>query len=182
MKLRSKRENEEELLVSLEEIKDILDYYMKSKNLESRAEAIKELVKMGYKYWTLEKSYGENINDREVWDTTYRLLKVEGRYLYYRLRLREVMEEMRRLTLILSSIMSELEICYKLLRDLDPNFKVDEEKLRRNKENVERYVDEYVTSLKRDLNEKRYEAEDDLLEEMERLLEKYKKKLSSEVK
>ena len=181
MKLRSRRDNGSELSVPLDDIEDILDYYMKSRKLESKAEAIKELVKMGYKYWTLEKSYGDNMNDREVWDTTYRLLKVEGRYLYYRLRLREVMEEMRRLSLILSSMMSELEICYKLLKELNPEFKVDEEKLRRNKENVERYVDEYVTALKRDLNEKRYEAEEDLLKELEDLLTRYKKKFSSEV-
>jgi len=159
-------------------VKDIIDSYMREKGIKDENIAIKELIEKGYRYWSLEKTY-QNVSEREIWDIRYKLLKVEGRYLYYRLRLKETIDEMKRLVLMLSSVMSELELCYRPMKERDPSAKLDEDKLREEKKSVENYVHRYIASLREDVERAAVDNELDILAEMEDLMRRYRKEFRS---
>ena len=88
---------------------------MHSKNIDNknRERAVRDLLIKGYWYWLLEKKYGkERVGSREAWDKTYSCLKVESGYLYYRLRLSDVIEELRSLLFIFSGFLSASREAY----------------------------------------------------------------------
>jgi len=77
----------------------------------SQEDALRDLVAKGLRYYELEKAYGKRVSDREVWDRRFYFMKVEAGYLRYKLRLREVVEDIRRVLMVLSSTVSELQTC-----------------------------------------------------------------------
>lgn len=159
-------------------VKEILENYMSSGEISDKSKAARDLIIKGYWYWLLEKKYGvEGAKSLEAWDRTYSCLKVESGYLYYRLRLSDVIEELRNLLFIFSGLLSDLSTCYRELRRRDPNVKVNEGKIREYKEKLDRYMSEYVLSLRRELETRKYvENEQSFLNELEDIIKRYRER------
>ncbi len=159
-------------------VKEILENYMSSEEETDKSKAAKDLLIKGYWYWLLEKKYGEEgARSREAWDKTYSCLKVESGYLYYRLRLSDVIEELRNLLFIFSGLLSDLSTCYRELKKRDPNVKVDESRVSRYREKLNRYMNEYVLSLRREIETRKYvEDEQSFLKELEDIIKRYREK------
>lgn len=138
-------------------------------------EAMEELIYKGYKYYQLEKLYDKDVNDRKVWDRRYYFLTVEGRYLHYKLRVRELIEELKNQTLQLLSILSQLESCYK--RYLPEGEVRDKEikRVKKMKESVKQYADKYLFSSRDGSAEDVYVDDMELIKSIEKALSKYKK-------
>ncbi len=165
-------------------IQEILENYMHSENIDNknREKAVRDLLIKGYWYWLLEKKYGkERVDSREAWDKTYSCLKVESGYLYYRLRLSDVIEELRSLLFIFSGLLSDLTTCYHELKRRDPNVKVDESRVKEYKEKLDKYMNEYVLSLRRELETRKYvEDEQSFLNELEDIIRRYRERFCRE--
>jgi hypothetical protein len=138
-------------------------------------DAIVELLRKGYEYYELEKMYDKNIHNREVWDRRFYFLKIESAYLYYRLRLRDIYEEMKSLAMTLSSVVSMLDLTLQRYNINDKNMA---EYLKEMHGLVTYYLDNYVFISKK---EQTPEINDiDVIHSIEETLEKYKKILKEQ--
>ncbi len=153
---------------------------MYSEQVSDKPNAVRSLLVKGYWYWLLEKKYGkEGVDSREVWDKTYNCLKIESGYLYYRLRLSDIIEELRNLLFIFSGLLSDLSTCYNELKKRDPRTRIDEHKIEEYKDKLNKYMEEYVFSLRRELETRKYiEDEEKFLEELEGLIHRYRKRFN----
>ncbi len=164
-------------------LRELIDNYMANEGLEDLEESIRNLISKGYWYWILEKKYGHSrINNQEIWDRAYDYLRVESGYLYYRLRLRDVIEEMRKLIIILSSVLSDLKTCYGMLKSSGySNISVGEDKIKEYQDFLRNYMENYVLALRRELDEKKYvEDEESFLNDIVELVKRYRKKMLEE--
>ncbi len=181
LKLFKRKNRNKQVCIELDEhLRELIDNYMVSEGLNSLEESVKNLVSKGYWYWILEKKYGRNrIDSVEVWGRAYDCLRIESGYLYYRLRLRDVIEEMRKLIMILSSVLSDLKTCYNVLKNSGyENISSSEKKIKEYQDFLKNYMENYVLALRRELDEKKYvEDEESLLNDIVDLVEKYRRKM-----
>ncbi len=161
------------------ELRKILEYFMESEGVSSTSEAVTRLVKMGYKYWNMRSQYGDDLSDRELWDIRFRLLKLESGYLHYKLMLRDALEQLRTLTMNLSSALSQLNTCLARLKDADPNANVDLEDAERYKRVLEEYSKRFIFSAKEEIESGQCGgiSDEEIIRDIENLLHLYKEKL-----
>jgi len=139
-------------------------------------EAVADLLRKGYEYADLEKRYGRGVHDREVWDRRYYFLKVESAYLYYRLRLRDLYEEVRTLAMNMSSLVSALE---HVVRRCGLEDRTMDEYLSRMRSVAKHYIDSYVLSPK-ELQDTPEVSDAEVVRSIEEVLERYKQVLLQE--
>ncbi len=161
-----------------DELSGMLKYFMESESLSSPSEAIAKLAKMGYRYWNMRSQYGDNLSDRELWDIRFRLLKLESGYLHYKLMLRDALEQLRTLTMNLSSVLSQLNACLARLKDVDPSVNVDLEDADRYKRVLEEYSRKFIFSAKEEIESGQCGgvSDEEIIEDIENLLRMYKEK------
>ena len=167
-----KYEKEIKLYLS-SDILEIIGDYANKNEIEFNQSAI-ELIDKGYKYHQLEKLYNKDVNDREVWDKRYYFLIVESRYIHYKLKTRELYEELRNQTLQLASLLSRLEYCY---QNYIPNQEISEEELKNIREmrkSLESYADKYLFANKDKLLKDEYIDDYEVIKSIEKILSKYK--------
>jgi len=164
-----------------EEAARLVEKYAIRKNLDLN-KALTELVEKGYQQYRLEETYGEGINNRELWDRRFYYLKIESGYLYYRLRLSEVVEEMKNLILIMSGLIGDLESCYKTCLGRSRLVLEEEEKLRNLRETLNRYFDRYINVVREELGKKKYVDDREVIKSIEETIRKYKEEFRLEGK
>jgi len=162
------------------ELSGMLKYFMESEDISSPSEAIARLVKMGYRYWNMRSQYGDDLSDRELWDIRFRLLKLESGYLHYKLMLRDALEQLRTLTMNLSSALSQLNTCLARLKDVDPNANVDLEDAKRYKRVLEEYSRKFIFSAKEEIDSGQCGgvSDEEIIKDIENLLRLYKEKFN----
>ncbi len=131
-------------------------------------EALCELVRKGLRYAELESLYGRNVAAREVWDRRFYFMKVEACYLRYKLRLREVVEDMRRVLMVMSSLVSELG-----------SLGGDVEGLRSL---VKHYMDKYLFSNRDALQVEEDVSDEEVLRSIKEAVARYEEALHSETR
>ena len=163
------------------ELSGMLKYFMESEDISSPSEAITKLVKMGYRYWNMRSQYGDDLSDRELWDIRFRLLKLESGYLHYKLMLRDALEQLRTLTMNLSSALSQLNTCLARLKDVDPNANVDLEDAEKYKRVLEEYSREFIFSAREEIESGQCGgvSDEEIIKDIENLLRIYKEKFST---
>ncbi|MCE4617858.1 MAG: hypothetical protein F7C82_05775 [Desulfurococcales archaeon] len=173
MRLLKRGKAEAEVSIHLDDdINNLLQYYMMSTKNEDLENTIKDLIRKGYNYWLLEKKYGDKIDSLEVWDRNLQCMKIESGFLYYRMRVREVIEELKNAILILSGVLADLESCYKMCNARN----IDIDKIRRYRGELSRYMNDYIKPLKEEVNSNDDISVEKILENVEKILEMYKGK------
>ena len=124
---------------------DSLRRYAEKKGI-SIVDALRDLVKKGYRYHELELMYGDPSTHREVWDNRWYYFRVEAAYLNCRLRLRDVINDLRGLAMTFSSTVAELETMYKRCGLLNENARAHLDRLRGF---VNYYMETYIHSYRR---------------------------------
>ncbi len=137
-------------------------------------DALRELVLKGKKFEEMEKKYG-SIDRREVWDNRFYYLRVEAGYLYYRLRVRELIDELKSLIMIASSLAAELDTCYSKRENVNTVDPKRSEWLREIRDKLEEYIHTYILLDEKELEEKRYAEEEEILDSIENTLEEYRR-------
>ncbi len=148
----------------------------------SLEQALRELVKKGYRYHELETMYGDPSSHREVWDKRWYYFRVEAAYLNCRLRLRDVINDLRGLAMTFSSTVAELETMYKRCGMLNENAKAHLERLRGF---VDYYMETYIHSYRRYVESTSGEesdepSEEEVIENVKEALKKYEKLLTKQ--
>ncbi|MCE4600938.1 MAG: hypothetical protein F7C38_05170 [Desulfurococcales archaeon] len=156
-----------------DELRGLVGYFMKSTGVNSIDEAVRALVRRGYDYWLLERKYGGDVDSMRVWDAGFKCMELEAGFLYYRMRVREVIEELKNAVLILSGVLADLEACY---RECGAGG-VDLDRISGYRAELSRYMDEYIKPLRDDVEEGKYVDEAEIVRHVEELVEKYKEKL-----
>ncbi len=158
-----------------ENLKKIINYYMIKRNL-SFNDAVNELIEKGYNYWLLEQKYKDKVNSEEVWNSSYRILRIEAGFLYYRLRTRELVEELKNIVFILSGVIADLESCYETLKKYE-KIRINIDKIKRYRDELNKYLKSYVFSNYRELEEAESRYIDnwgEFITELEKLIKKAK--------
>jgi len=158
-----------------EDIYQLVVNYSVSNNIGIE-EAIIELLRKGYEYSDLEKKYDKYTHDREVWDRRYYFLKVETAYVYYRLKLRDLYEEIKSLTMTLSSVVSTLEHALQRYSITDEHMT---EYLNKVHEIVKHYLDSYVLTSRKEENAPEV-SDAEVIRSIEETLDRYKKLIGKE--
>jgi len=158
-----------------EGLRERIEYYMRETGIDGIDEAVGSLVEKGYKYWLMENSYKDKIGERVNWDPVYWSMKLASAYAYYKLRLRDAVEEMKKLTMALGGVLGELRLCYEKPETVkgDTAYK---EKIELYRRQLEAYVEKFITSLRVDLDgpDNYVEDEEEFLRELEELVKKYR--------
>ncbi len=172
----------ESLLQSIlgDEYEQLRRYAEKSET--SLDQALRELVKKGYRYHELETMYGDPSTHREVWDKRWYYFRVEAAYLNCRLRLRDVINDLRGLAMTFSSTVAELETMYKRCSMLNENAKAHLERLRGF---VDYYMETYIHSYRRYVESTSSEdgdepSEEEVIESVREALKKYERLLTKQ--
>jgi len=154
----------------------LVKYYMTSEKINDLNVAVNELIKKGYSYWLLEKKYGKRgVEDPKVWSQSFWNIKASAGFVYYRLRLKDAVDEIKRLSITLSSLLADLKDCYERSDFKDKEHFV--EKLERYRVIIEDYLNRFVFDLKKDIEDasKNYvEDEEEFVEWIEENLKRYK--------
>jgi len=146
-----------------------------SKNNITEYDALIELTEKGFHYYELEKIYDKDVHDREVWDKRFYYLELESRYLHYKLRLKEVIEELESLVLTLSRLVNSLETCYRKAIGDPKRLKSELNGLNKIKSLLQYYLDTYVIGVKKDLKEGFGKSDEYVLKSVIETVERYKK-------
>jgi len=154
--------------------KRLIEEYSSRNNI-GKYDALIELIQKGFQYYELEKLYGKDVHDKEVWDKRFYYLEIESRYLHYKLRLKEVIEKLKSLVLTLSKVVNRLEFCYKkFLSDQDViNSELNE--LNNVKSLLQYYLNSYVIEVKKDIRESFGKNDEYVLKSILETVDKYKK-------
>ncbi len=147
----------------------MMDYHV------DRDEALRKLLEMGARYYSLSKTYGEAVDRRELWDRRFYYMNVEAGYLYYRYRLGEVINDFEHVLRLLSTLVGELENCYKKCEDM--SIEKAMEKVREFQENVIKYFNEYIEEARKDLNQEKYVSDKEVLKSIKAIIRKYEETL-----
>ncbi len=169
---RRKERGDEVLLRVPQEVLPLIRDYAEKKNM-SIEDALHDLIVKGYRYYQLETMYDKHVSDREVWDRRFYFLKIEAGYLYYRMRLRDAIEDLRSLAMILSGTISSLEMCYKRCLQSVDGGSLNE--IKRLRQIAEYYLQTYVLNLSRELEEKKYANDEEILHSIEETVAKYRR-------
>ncbi len=138
-------------------------------------EAVARLIEKGLRFYELEKKGEAGL--REVWDRRHYFWSIEAGYLYYRLRLREVLEELKSLAMVLTGVVGMARSCFEscgLHGGLDD--------LKAYEEAAKRVVEEYVVSTRREIEEKKYASDLEVLKSVLEYAERYARELGVKVK
>ncbi len=158
------------------ETANLVDYFMKSEKIEDINDAIVKLIKKGYSYWLLERKYGERLEENsKIWSKEYWNLKTSSGFVYYRLRLKDAVDEIKRLAITMSSLLADLEDCYQRSGYVGKEEFV--ERLRKYRITIEDYLNRFIFDLKKDIEQtsKNYvENEEEFVEWVEENLKRYK--------
>ncbi len=159
------------------EVSQLVEEYASSKGIDF-AKAVEELIKKGYRYAQLERMYGKSVHDREIWDKRFYYLKVEAGYLYYRLRFRDLLEELRSMAMILMGTVRSLELCYQRYAPKTESISQELKELEKLKRIAKYYTEEYVLSGMKELEERRYADDREVIESIEETLKRYKEAMN----
>jgi len=159
------------------EVSQLVEEYASSKGIDFNR-ALEELVRKGYRYAQLEKMYGKSVHDREIWDKRFYYLKVEAGYLYYRLRFRDLLEELRSMAMILMGTVRSLELCYQRYAPKTESIEQELKELEKLKRIAQHYTEEYVLSGRKELEERKYADDEEVLRSIEETVKRYRKMLS----
>ncbi len=155
---------------------ELVKYYMRAEKIDNIDLAISNLIKKGYEYWLLEKKYGsEAPKDPKVWSESYWNLRASSGFVYYRLRLKDAIEEIKRLSITMSSILADLRDCYER-SDLKGK-KEFVKKLAEYKKTIEEYLNRFIFDLKKDVEDKAenyVDNEEEFIEWVENNIKRYK--------
>ncbi len=158
-----------------DETAKLIEYFMRTEKLDDINNTIIQLIKKGYSYWLLERKYGKNLEEHKVWSKEYWNLKTSSGFVYYRLRLKDAIDEIKRLAITMSSLLADLEDCYKRSGYTKKDYFV--EKLRKYRITIEDYLNRFIFDLKKDIEQtsKNYvENEEEFIEWVEENLQRYK--------
>ncbi|NPA96677.1 MAG: hypothetical protein GXO32_03645 [Crenarchaeota archaeon] len=158
------------------EISQLVEEYASNRGIDF-AKALEELIRKGYRYAQLERMYGKSMHDREVWDKRFYYLKVEAGYLYYRLRFRDLLEELRSMAMILMGTVRSLELCYQRYAPKTESVLQELKELEKLKRIAKHYTEQYVLSGRKELEEKKYADDEEVLKSIEETVKRYKKVL-----
>ncbi len=161
-------------LLGDELLKEVNEYAgRKGVNIE---DALRDLIKKGIRYAELERVYGKDVTDREVWDKRFYYLKVESAYLHCRLRVGELVEELRRFIIRYSGLAAALEICYERYAPKSERLEKELEELRRARKIADEYLDKYVLGRVGDEGlEGGGVSDEEVIKSIEEGLKRYKK-------
>ncbi len=171
IKIFSKKAKDREELP--ENIQELIKQYAERNNIDY-LQALKELVQKGLRYDELERQYGKDVDSRELWDKRFYYLKIESGYLYYRLRLKEVIDELKTLAIRFAGVLGSLETCYKQCMSSEA-LELELKKLAELKEFIRYYLDTYVITVNKELEEKKYADDEEIIRFVEEAVRKYKK-------
>jgi hypothetical protein len=175
MRLPLKRGERGRTLELGEEAYRLLEYYMKVEGIDDPSEAASRLLVEGYNSWRARQSRGSRESGGGPWDSLDWCMRVAAGYAYYRLRLSDAIEELRRLTLTLSGVLGDLRLCYEHPEKLRVQRVPAAEKIRRYEEELKRYIGEFIESLRRDIDSgERYARDEDVLEALEAIVKEYR--------
>jgi len=176
-----KKGSEDKVLekVLSEDALEIVRAYAREREVDLK-KALEDLIRKGYRYSQLEKMYGKSLHDREVWDKRYYYLKIEAGYLYYRMRFRDALEELRSMAMILMGTVRSLELCYQRYAPKSEAVQKELEELEKLKKLAQYYTQNYVLAGRRELEEKKYAEDEDVIKSIEETLERYKEMLKRE--
>ncbi len=156
--------------------KEMLDYYMKTVGEANMEKAVIDLLEKGYRYWLLERNYGEeSIGDRVNWDPVYWSMKLASGFAFYKIRLRDAVEELKKLTMSLSGVLGDLKLCYEHPEAVRGN-KDFTRKIEEYQREVNMYVEKFITALREDIDsaDRYVEDEEKFLDELEELIKQYR--------
>ncbi len=153
------------------EVEELVERMVMKEHID-REEAVRRILVMGVRYYYLKKTYGEHVDSRELWDRRYYYANVEAGYLYYRMRLGEVIRDFKDVIRTMSSILGELEACYKASGPILGE-KGLERRIREYREIVVKYFKEYLFNAERELEEERYVSDKDVIKSLQEILKKY---------
>ncbi|BEP17416.1 hypothetical protein PYJP_07680 [Pyrofollis japonicus] len=175
----SQKEVEKTLSELLGDLYSYVERYAKKKNMRI-VDALRELVNKGYRYHELEEMYGDPSRHREIWDKRWYYFRVEAAYLNCRLRLRDVINDLRALALSFSSTVSELETMYRRCALTNENAKAHLDRLR---DLVNYYMDTYIHSYRKYEDTGSHDSDEpserEVIESVEKILEEYRKRMRS---
>ncbi len=140
-------------------------------------DALRDLVRKGIRYVELEDMYGKYVTDREVWDRRFYYLKVESAYLHCRLRVKELVEELRRFIIRYSGLAAALEICYERYAPKNERLLKELEELRRARRIADNYLDKYVLGGREEGDEEGELSDEEVIKSVEEGLRRYKEVL-----
>ncbi len=177
---RNRSDIRDQLCIPLDNrLKELLKYYLNSKPEIGEDKALRELLEKGYRYWLLERNYGKDkISDRENWDPVYWSMKLASGFAFYKIRLRDAIEELKKLAMSLSGVLGDLKLCYEKPDAVrrDPSFA---RRIEEYQKEVNAYVEKFITALRKDVDssEKYVGDEEEFLNELESLIADYRKLL-----
>jgi hypothetical protein len=145
----------------------------------SEKEVVNQLITDGLKYRELKRKYSV-IDTRDVWDNRFYYLKIEAGYLYYRLRVKELLDEIKSLSMMATGIAKELELCYNMLESCGKDLEERKDNLKELQKGLKKYVEEYVLPDEIELEEKRYADDKTVIESIKKILETYEKVIEDE--
>ncbi len=151
---------------------NIINRYSRENDIDFNS-SVEELIAKGYEYHKMESYYKKNIRDREVWDKRFYFLTVESRYLYYKLKVRELYEELKTQTLQLSSILSQLEYCYQRYMKNNENAREELEKIREMRKSLDKYADKYLLINRKSSSQDEYIDDDEVISSIKETLARY---------
>jgi high-affinity Fe2+/Pb2+ permease len=161
-----------------DETKNMLEYFMMTEGISDIREAIRLLLRKGYDYWLLEKKYSKDlIESGKIWDQSYFNLRASSGFVYYRLRLKDAIDEIKRLSITMSSLLADLESCYKEAKGLSINKKEVIDKIEKYRATIEDYLNRFIFSLREDVEDKSknyIENEKEFINWIEENLKRYK--------
>jgi len=158
-----------------EEVFESLERYARDRGLRVE-DALKELVLKGVRYAELERMYGKDVADREVWDKRFYYLKIESAYIHCRLRVKELAEELRSFIMRYAGVVAALEICYERYAPKNERIAAELEELRKARKIADEYLDKYVLGkgVKDIALEGEAVSDEDVIKSIEEGLRKYR--------
>ncbi len=153
----------------------LVRYFAESEGI-GVVDAVRALVSKGYSYLVMERRFGKEVSSRAAWDLRFRLLRIEAGYAHYRYRLREAVEELRRMTIEMSGLLAQLRLCSRRLKECCGEG-LDEGVISEKERMLRAYMKEYIERFREDLDrgEDEYITDSELLDEIEELVKRYRR-------
>ena len=147
-------------------------------------DALRELIAKGVRYAELEKAYGKDVADREVWDRRFYYLKVESAYIHCRLRVKELVEELKSFIMRYAGVVAALEMCYERYAPKNERVEAELRELRNARRVADEYLDKYVLGKRAEdvALEGGAVSDEDVIKSIEEGLRKYRAVLKREGK
>jgi len=166
-----------------EDIYGTIEKHAKRRGLSFK-DALRELIAKGIRYVELESIYGKDVTDREVWDKRFYYLKIESAYIHCRLRVKELVEELRSFIMRYAGVVAALEICYERYAPKNERIAAELEELRKARKIADKYLDKYVLGkgTKDIALEGEVVSDEDVIKSIEEGLRKYREIVKREGK